>query len=123
MNVLIVDDEFAVIRLARKILRNHETHVASDMETAVTIAASTHPDVVVMDIYMNGTYGIDWIAEIMKASPRSLVVVMTGQATWDLMSSAYAAGARAFVDKVDLGLLDGILGYLFPSENQHDRKS
>lgn len=114
MKVLIVDDDFSTLRTLRRTLRDHETLVASDVETALSIAQKQRPDAFIIDVFLGEESGIEAVEQLLAATPRALAIVTTGRPSWDLMSAAYAAGARAFVDKVDLGLMGGILSYLSP---------
>lgn len=113
MRILIVDDEFGVLRSARRVLSGHETFIASDSSSAIGIAARHQPDAILLDVLLGGESGLDAIPSLMAASPRSAIVVMTGMATDVAMHLAYASGADAFVPKEDLRSVPGVLADLF----------
>ena len=51
---------------------------AADGETAVAVAESEQPDIVLLDILMPGVSGIDVLGKIRAVSPSSEVVLLTG---------------------------------------------
>ncbi|MDT0269894.1 response regulator transcription factor [Streptomyces sp. DSM 44915] len=104
--VLIVDDQF-LIRAGLVGLLNAAPGVevvgeASDGEEAVRLAASTRPDIVLMDIRMPGTNGIQATERILAEADRDpppRVLVLT---TFDLDEYVYGAlraGASGFLLK------------------------
>jgi len=118
MRILVVDDDFSVLKSARAVLRGHETHVASDVETAVSSAERHQPDVVLLDVLLAQESGLDAIAPIREVSPHSAVIVMTGLASVDAMTQAYSSGADAFVPKHALPSLPAVLDDLM-AERRH----
>jgi DNA-binding NarL/FixJ family response regulator len=66
---------------------------------AVTLACELAPDVVVMDLDMPDSGGIDAIAQLTAASPDVEVVVLTVSADGDDVLQALAAGARSYLLK------------------------
>ena len=66
---------------------------------AVALARELAPDVVVMDLDMPGSGGIDAIAQIAASSPDIEVVVLTVSADGDDVLRALAAGARSYLLK------------------------
>jgi DNA-binding NarL/FixJ family response regulator len=66
---------------------------------AVSLAGELAPDVVVMDIEMPGSGGIDAIAEIAASSPAVAVVVLTVSVDGDDVLRALTAGARSYLLK------------------------
>jgi DNA-binding NarL/FixJ family response regulator len=103
ITVLIVDDQ-PLQRLGfRMLLDSNDTttvvgEAASGAE-AIRQAAALNPDVVLMDIRMPGTDGIEATRRILAAGERSRVIAMT---TFDLDEYAYGAlraGASGFLLK------------------------
>jgi len=66
---------------------------------AVSLAGELAPDVVVMDLEMPGSGGIDAIAEIAASSPAVAVVVLTVSVDGDDVLRALTAGARSYLLK------------------------
>ncbi|MEV4312850.1 response regulator transcription factor [Actinocrispum sp. NPDC049592] len=103
IKVMVVDDQ-ALIRAGLGALLRAAPGIevvgeAADGEHAVALAASTRPDVVLMDIRMPGMSGIVATERILKADPHPRVLVLT---TFDLDEYVYAAlraGACGFLLK------------------------
>jgi DNA-binding NarL/FixJ family response regulator len=72
---------------------------AVDGAEAVALARELSPDVVVMDLDMPGSGGIDAIAQIAAASPTVKVVVLTVSTAGEDVLRALAAGACAYLLK------------------------
>lgn len=72
---------------------------AAGGEEAVAGAAELRPDVILMDIKMPGTNGIDATRRILRADPHARVVVLTMLEDDDSLFAAMRAGARAYVVK------------------------
>src|SRR5215207_6614477 len=70
----------------------------ADGEAAITLAISTQPDVILMDINMPGVNGIEATRRIREANPdiRILMVTMLED---DSVFAAMRAGARGYVVK------------------------
>ncbi|MFK8906133.1 response regulator [Streptomyces sp. YS-3] len=103
IRVLIVDDE-ALLRMAFSTVLEAQPDMApvgeaADGTEAVRLARELHPDVVLMDVRMPGTDGIEATRQIIAACPRSRVLILT---TFDLDEYAFAglrAGASGFLLK------------------------
>jgi DNA-binding NarL/FixJ family response regulator len=115
--VLIADDQ-ALVRVGlRKILdAEAETEVvgeASDGEEAVSEARRLRPDIVLMDIRMPVLDGIEATRRIVKAEPRTRVLVLTTFGLDNYVYEALHAGASGFMLKdappEEIGAAVGIL--------------
>ncbi len=72
---------------------------AADGAEAIRLARELRPDVVLMDVRMPGTDGIEATRQVVRVSPRSRVLILT---TFDLDEYAFAglnAGASGFLLK------------------------
>ncbi|MFD8301584.1 response regulator [Streptomyces sp. NPDC059690] len=105
IRVLVVDDQFLVrgglVALLRAAPGMEVVGEAADGAEAVTLAAKTRPDVILMDIRMPGTSGIEATRRILAAAsdPPPRVLVLT---TFDLDEYVYGAlraGACGFLLK------------------------
>ena len=77
--VLIVDDSPTEQHVIANMLENHgfDTVVASDGEEAINVAQSRHPDVILMDVVMEGMDGFRATRELSKdPATASIPVVM-----------------------------------------------
>ncbi|SES40074.1 response regulator [Actinokineospora terrae] len=103
IRVLIADDE-ALLRMAFGMVLDAEPDLApvgeaEDGATAIRLAADLRPDVVLMDVRMPGTDGIEATRQIIRACPQTRVLILT---TFDLDEYAFAglkAGASGFLLK------------------------
>ncbi|MET9296612.1 response regulator transcription factor [Streptomyces sp. NPDC003077] len=103
IRILIADDE-ALLRMAFGTVLEAQPDMApvgeaADGAQAVRLARKLRPDVVLMDVRMPGTDGIEATRQVIQASPRSRVLILT---TFDLDEYAFAglkAGASGFLLK------------------------
>jgi two-component system response regulator DevR len=101
--IILVDDH-EVVRIGLKSLldRHPDFEVvgeASSAREAVEKTANLQPDVVVMDIRLPGTSGIDACEEIVKRFPETKVLMLTSYAEDEMLFSAIRAGASGYVLK------------------------
>ena len=100
ISVLLVDDQ-SLLRMGFRMVLEAENDLqvvgeAADGAVAVRMARELRPDVVLMDVRMPGTNGIDATAQITAELPSVRVIILT---TFDLDSYAFAglrAGASGF---------------------------
>jgi len=103
ISILLADDQ-PMLRLGFRAVLDaqpdmHVVAEAGDGATAVRMTAATHPDVVLMDVRMPGTDGIEATRQITAADGATRVLILT---TFDLDEYAYAglrAGASGFLLK------------------------
>ena len=72
---------------------------AADAAAALELVTEKRPNVVVVDVTLTASSGIDVTREIVKRSPESRVLVLTMHSRPDLAAEAFAAGARGFALK------------------------
>ncbi len=114
ISVLLVDDHNLVRRGFRRLLEDESdisvAGEASDAANAVELAASLHPDVIVMDCALAGSNGLDATRKILQNNPRALVLMLSmhSEETW--VQQALDAGAKGYVLKnaMDLDLAAAI---------------
>lgn len=100
-NVLVVDDSGLARRMVRQMLEEmgHTVEEATDGATALERYFLHRHDLVLLDMVMNGMYGLEVLAKMRELNPEVRVIV----ATADIQSSTRAqvkdAGAAAFVNK------------------------
>jgi DNA-binding NarL/FixJ family response regulator len=73
--------------------------LADDGTEALDLSDELQPDVVVMDLHMPGTSGIDAIGKIARTSPHIAVLVLTMLEDDDSLFAAMRAGARGYLVK------------------------
>jgi two-component system, NarL family, response regulator DevR len=101
--IMIVDDH-EVVRLGLKALMESrpDMEVVAEATTAaeaVTKALNFKPDVVVLDIRLNGSSGIDACQQITAQLPDTKVIMLTSYAEDDMLFAAIRAGAAGYVLK------------------------
>ena len=98
--VLVVDDEPQILRALGINLRarGYAVDLAPDGETALTLAARHHPDVVVLDLGLPGIDGVEVIRGLRGWSTVPIVVLSVRDAERDKVA-ALDAGADDYVTK------------------------
>jgi len=101
--IMLVDDH-EVVRLGLRALieRHPDMEVVAEAESAaeaVTKALAYKPDVIVMDIRLGGSSGIEACREITAQLNTARVIMLTSYAEDDLLFSAIRAGAAGYVLK------------------------
>lgn len=101
--ILLVDDH-EVVRLGLKSLleRHSQFDVVGEASTAreaIEMVGNSHPDVVVMDIRLPGTSGIEACEEITGRYPETKVIMLTSYAEDEMLFSAIRAGASGYILK------------------------
>jgi DNA-binding NarL/FixJ family response regulator len=103
IRILIADDE-ALLRMAFSTVLETQPDMApvgeaADGIQAIRLARDLRPDVVLMDVRMPGTDGIEATRQVIRISPQSKVLILT---TFDLDEYAFTAlkaGASGFLLK------------------------
>jgi two-component system response regulator DevR len=103
VKIMVVDDH-EVVRLGLRGLLERQpgwevVAEAATADEAVTRALEYRPDVVVMDIRLAGSSGIDACRRIISQIPDTRVIMLTSYAEEELLFDAIAAGAAGYVLK------------------------
>ncbi len=99
--LLIVDDELSVRDSLGKWFREegYEIGTAESASEALTRMAEKHWDVVLLDIKMRGTDGIELQRRLHEMDPGLIVIMMTGYASVETAVTALKNGAYDYVSK------------------------
>ena len=101
--VLLVDDHEIMRDGLREVLQRSGAFdvvgEAGDGETAVRVARSVKPDVVIMDVMMPVKSGVDACREITEALPATKVLMLTAASEEDAIMEALTAGAVGYLQK------------------------
>jgi DNA-binding NarL/FixJ family response regulator len=101
--VMIVEDHSVVHALTQQLLRIALPQCrfvnASSGEQAVAMVARENPDLVIMDIQMQGMNGIEATGKIKAAHPEIKVLILSNHEESEYMTLAAREGASAFVPK------------------------
>jgi CheY-like chemotaxis protein len=101
--ILIVDDDHDIRNLLSTRLRaeGYETVFAADAMTAINVARTERPDVILLDIGLPGGTGMVVMDRLRNfpALAHIPVVIVSAQDPLASREAALAAGARAFIPK------------------------
>jgi DNA-binding NarL/FixJ family response regulator len=114
IRILIADDH-AVLRAGLRMLLNAEPDMrvvgeAGDGVVAMALVCELNPDVVLLDVTMPRTGGLEALRQIREVSPHTRVLVLTMHDDEGYLREALAAGSAGYVLKraADIELLSAI---------------
>ncbi len=128
--VLIVDDESSIRKSLSGILEDEGFNVisASNGYEALKLIESEAPDVVLLDIWMQGMDGIETLKEIKKESPYLPVIMISGHGNIETAVKSTKMGAFDLIekplsiDKVILAINNALNFRRLEEENRYLRK-
>jgi CheY-like chemotaxis protein len=97
---VVCEDDAMARHLIAQVLENCGVPVIAETDgvpNLLSVVELAQPELVVLDLWLEGTPGTSALAEIRKVSPRTIVVVYSAYEEWK--DKALAAGAAAFVAK------------------------
>src|SRR5204863_6998383 len=98
--ILIVDDDEGVASgLAELLSDDWEVRVAMNGKQAVVAFAEFSPDVVLQDVLLPDTSGIDLLHQFKMYSETVAVIMMSGGGTLELVIESMKLGAETFLQK------------------------
>ena len=100
--IMVVDDSRLVRVQLEDVLKGTDYEIAAycrSGEDAIKQYAEVQPDLVTMDIIMQGMDGLDAAEIILKNHPDARIVMVSSLAYDDTFERAKAIGAKGFVDK------------------------
>jgi two-component system response regulator RegA len=99
--VLSVDDDDVfrnrVCRAFRQ--RGWEAHEASNADQAIDVAREVSPDLILLDLRMPGTSGLDIVRDLRNLDPTSTIVMLTGFGSIATAIAATKLGADHYLSK------------------------
>lgn len=105
ITVLLAEDHTMVREGLRMMLKlEPDMHVVGEVQDgrqAVALAMELLPDVVLMDIAMPGMNGLEATRQLLKAVPKSKIVILTAHCDDAYVKSAVDSGAVGFLLKQD----------------------
>ena len=99
--ILLVDDEKKYIQTLSKrlMMRELDSAVVYDGESALELAREDEPDVMILDLRMPGIDGIEVLRRVKQAHPAIEVIVLTSHGSEADKKTCMALGAFAFLSK------------------------
>ena len=114
--ILIVDDSSMSRRIVRGILESagHEVAEAADGLAALERYSLDRPDIVLLDLVMDGMYGLDVLQKLREIDGQARVIVATADVQSSTREMAEQSGSVGFVTKpikteVLLGVVNSVL--------------
>ena len=103
VRVLVADDQAPFRKAARVVLEvAHDFEIVGEVtsgEGAVDAAAILRPDLVIMDLKMEGIGGIEATRRILADRPETAVVLVSSYLPEDVPKAVAESGALAFIPK------------------------
>ena len=126
-HVLIVDDHplvaSATAREVAAILPDAQTICVKSIAAAEGAVAAAAPDFILLDLVLPDAEGLSGLVRLRQLAPNSIIALVTGETSRQVMRDAFAIGARGYLVKtndVD-AFLEGLSklfqrGFYFPPE-------
>ena len=85
--ILVIDDDEAIRTMLRHALQKagHEVFLGANGREGIDQYRANQPDLIITDIYMPGTEGIETIIEFHRRSSEIRIIAMSGKPTADVM--------------------------------------
>ena len=98
---LVVDDEKGISEQLKEFLedRKYTAFSAIDATKALEIMKKEKPNIVILDIRLEGSSGVDLLREIKKINPKARVIMLTGYPDEKTRSMSKELGASAYLTK------------------------
>ena len=99
-NIMVVDDELAILRLLSRTLEGEGYNVATapDGESALSQLADYKPDLILLDIMMPGLNGFE-VLDIIRKSSNIPVIMLTARQEVTAIRDALVLGADDYIKK------------------------
>ena len=99
-HILIIDDDEQIQKLlARLLSTEHDCTCVDSAEKAISLLEETKFNLIISDIYMNGTTGLELVPIVFETNPDAIVVMISGQQTIDYAIEAMRVGAFDYITK------------------------
>lgn len=114
LSVLLVDDSVIIARRIQEILDENSligfVGYALDIPSALKEIGKKKPDVVLIDIHLQGESGLDLLQTVRSEFPQIVTVMITSHGNSDYRDRCLKLGAHYFLDKAtELDQLNDIL--------------
>jgi DNA-binding NarL/FixJ family response regulator len=107
VRVLVVDDHAGVRNMICSLLSQESTldviFQAANGEDAVKKADQLHPDLVLLDIGLEGMTGLETARLIPKVSPQTKIIYLSQHDSLHMANEALKIGGHGYVSKMDAG--------------------
>jgi len=102
--IMIVDDDPHIQLALRQIVESagHRVLEANNGQDAIELFGEFHPDLVITDVFMPHTDGIEAIREIRRITPNAKIIAISGGyvgSGWNYLDSVVVLGANLALQK------------------------
>jgi len=99
--ILVIDDEPNILTTVRRNLEleGYHVEVAGNAQLGLAKVAESDIDLILLDVMMPGEGGLEVLPKLRVASPDTVVVMMSGNATIETAVQATKGGAHDFIEK------------------------
>lgn len=98
--VMVVDDELLIRELCSRALSQYRVIQAEDCDSALRLyETDENIDIVLSDVMMPGSSGIELLSKIKQINPNAVVIIMTGFSEKEVILEALKEGADDFINK------------------------
>ena len=99
--ILVIDDNASVLDMISAFLRGEGYGVLAALtsDDGLKLAILARPELVLLDIGLPGTNGLELLMRIRLMNPSARVIMVTGNTDPALAHEAFRLGALAYVDK------------------------
>jgi DNA-binding NtrC family response regulator len=100
-DILIIDDDTDILNMVKEYLRSsgYVCQTVSESARAIDVLSNTKPKLVLLDIVMPGTDGMNILNLIKKTNPKTKVIMMSGISDYDICINAVKSGASGYITK------------------------
>ena len=99
--ILVIDDEPNILTTVRRNLdlEGYHVEVAGNAQLGLAKVAESDIDLILLDVMMPGESGLEVLPKLRVASPETVIVMMSGNATIETAVQATKGGAHDFIEK------------------------
>ena len=112
VKIIIIDDDYLVVNSLKTIITASGIEVLAvgyDGLEAIELFKKYKPDLILMDIRMEGLNGIEATREILKLDPQAKILLITTFQDEEYISSALSLGCRGYILKQNIkGIIPAI---------------
>lgn len=106
LSIVVVDDHRFMRELISRMLRRQDrlydvVAEGGDAKAALAACKKLKPDLLILDINLPDESGIDAVAKLKRASPKTRILLCTAYVTDDRVLDALRSGAHGFVEKTN----------------------
>ena len=103
IRILLVDDH-AVMREGLSLMLNEEDDFevvgdAADGKAALTLTLELHPEIVLLDIFLGTSNGLDVAKQLLRSCPETRIVLFSGFEDEELLLDAIRIGVHGYLQK------------------------